>query len=230
MTKYLFILFVCLGHFSQAQKLRISIAGGLCNNKSIVRLYGNKQIETKDYESFYSYRIGIRITSNLNNHIDFQSGVFINEKGYKYYSKRYFGQSPYQFLESYTESQNEYIHNNHTYYLNYLDIPLIFSFNISKSLAINAGSGININLSYKKYHHESSFDIPIQSGITLKKKRMSFDIMASLGLIPYFTLYAEKQYGIKDNYEFFHRQISTTLGYMINQKVTGCKSCKQKGF
>jgi hypothetical protein len=219
---FLLNLLIVLTQLVIAQKVDVSISAGGAYNKSEIRKYGVYQKETQMLDAFNSYNIGIRIAAHISKRIDFRTGVFISEKGYRYNEKLYDGGSPYNSLQPYQSS--------HTYFLNYADIPFMFSYRFTKHFSVNAGTSLSLLLNRAKIISTSKFDVPLLGGFTFTKNRFTIDLTYSHGQMPYLTKYYEYLNGTRDYYEYFHKQISLNLGYCINKKIEGCLSCKQKGF
>jgi hypothetical protein len=102
------------------------------------------------------------------------------------------------------------------------------SFQFLRFLSFNTGVGLSLDINQYNFTN-NKFDTPFLVGISYQKKRISCDIISSYGKVPFITKSITTK-EITNYYDFYHRQFSITLGYIINQKVEGCKSCKQKRF
>lgn len=205
---------------TQAQKVDISISGGSVANKSSIKLYGTYQKETQMLSPSFSFNVGIRISTHLLPRVDFITGLYLNEKGYSYNERRYFDQSPYRLLLPYQSS--------HNLALNYLDIPLLFSYRFTKHFAILGGSGINLLISpFSPMYHSYKMDVPVQAGLSFISRRFSVDLLFAEGKMAFLTKYSENQFKEPLHFEYYHRQVRLSIGYCINKKIDGCRSCKQ---
>jgi hypothetical protein len=167
-----------------------------------------------------TYNVGLRFNVHLYKQVEFKTGIYLTQKGYN---------SPNQIHQtSFFDIDNAPIDTNRTINLNYVEIPAMISLPFFKLLRFNTGFGLNINVNNPK--QGTSFDTPFLIGFSFQKNRFSVDLLSSYGVVSFKTSYYEYGNGFRNYYDFYHRQLSITLGYCINKKIDGCLSCKQKGF
>jgi hypothetical protein len=162
----------------------------------------------------------LRFNAHINKKVDFKTGIYLTQKGY--------------IAGEIVTKINGYYYSlmpidlQHKININYLEIPTMVSFQFLRFLSFNTGVGLSLDINQYNFTN-NKFDTPFLVGISYQKKRISCDIISSYGKVPFITKSITTK-EITNYYDFYHRQFSITLGYIINQKVEGCKSCKQKRF
>lgn len=213
-----FLLFTSI--HASAQKVDVSIAGGVAFSRTTIKSYGKYQSESEQLSHLTTYNFGLRFNAQVSKKVEFKTGLYLTQKGYN---------SPNQIYQlSYLDIEQSPIDTNRTVNLNYVEIPAMVSLTFFKYLRFNTGFGLNINVNNPKYG--TRLDTPFLLGFSYQKNRFSVDLLSSYGVVPYKTIFYEYGNGFRHYYDFFHRQLSVTLGYAINKKIDGCLSCKQKVF
>ncbi len=217
----LFIAFILLiSIHTSAQKVDVSIAGGVALSRAIIKSYGKYQSESEQLSYLTTYNVGLRINTHFYKKVEFKTGIYLTQKGYN---------AHYPISQiNYFDFEKSPIDTNRTINLNYVEIPAMISLPFFKLLRFNIGFGLNINVNNPK--QGTIFDTPNLIGFSYQKNRFSVDFLSSYGVVPFKTSYFEYGNGYRNYYDFYHRQLSITLGYCINKKIDGCLSCKQKGF
>jgi len=206
----LFLLFISF--HATAQKVDVSIAGGIAFSRTSIKSYGIYQYETEQISPLTTYNFGLRFNAHVSKKIEFKTGIYLTQKGYN---------SPNQIYQlRYFDIEQSPIDTNRTVNLNYLEIPAMVSLTFFKHLKFNTGFGLNINVNNPK--HGTRLDTPFLLGFSYQKNRFSVDILSSYGVVPFKTIFHEYGAGYRHYYDFFHRQLSVTLGYAINKKIDGC--------
>jgi hypothetical protein len=215
MKKYFLLGFIFCAFITYAQKVEVSIAGGISHIYTIENHYGNINLKNQFHGNFNTFIFGLRFFHNTHKRFGLRSGIYLTEKGYKFNDRN----------TRYHDAINYY--NPHYSYRNYslpthIEFPLLFSLHATKTIDIFAGIGYSLNISRNVKPTNSYFDIPMNIGFTLHRKAMSLDCMYSIGTIPY----AVGSNGLNDVYLYTNNQFTAVLGFAINKKNKGCLSCK----
>ena len=214
MKKLFILILLFISNHVSSQKVDVSIAGGAAWSRTIIKSYGKYESESEQLSPLTTYNFGLRFNVHLSNKVEFKTGIYFTQKGYNI---------SYPITQQrYFDINNAPIDTFRKFNLNYIEIPAMFSIPFFKLLRFNTGFGLNININNPK--HGTRLDTPFLLGFSYQKNRFSVDLLSSYGVVPFKTIFHEYGAGYRHYYDFFHRQLSVTLGYAINKKIDGCQT------
>lgn len=203
-----------------AQQIKLYIQGGVSAQRNKVNGWG---LQPEYYfgqnfqHAMFSYIAGVWIQDSISKRLSILSGIQLNEKGYTS-----------RFVNIQTENYVlQPVNTQRRLHFSYIDIPILLDWTIFPHTHVLGG------LAYSRMLHQQDstivnrFDIPIQAGFAYQVKRIRIQGTYQRGTIPYHQKNFIAANGEPNYFLFFHRGLYLQIGYIINSKVDGCKSCKQ---
>lgn len=211
MKNMLIILILFSTQILNAQKVKTFFEIGLNHGHVKEKVFYESEGNTNYYKPGIGLNVGLKLVTKIDDKFDFKTGLYLSNYNYK--------------VENYFTFQSSQQVNYRSANYIYINLPILLSCKINKNVAINLGSGINVNyatlLGDDRPFFKNKYDVPLSIGFTLRVKRATFDILYSMGNKPFEIIHndsweynpSNKQYST-----FFHRQLSINIGRCLNRK------------
>lgn len=205
MKNILTILILLFTQTINAQKVKTFFEIGINHGHVKEKIFYKSEGKTNYYKPGIGLNLGLKLVTNIDENFDFKMGFYLSKFNYQTIHRAILFNSG---IEEYSNSGNVYF-----------NIPLLLSYKINNNIALNIGTGINLNVLNIIDKQFYKYGIPLNLGFTIRIKRTALDFMYSIGNMTfnnyhnYYLDFQTKQYST-----FFHRQLSINIGRCLNRK------------